>query len=83
MTYDLRRLRLHGVIRRLPRTLRYTLTPDGMRVALLYTTLSRRLRRPSASAQPTPHQRPSALGAALHHLDTVLHDLWSTAKPAA
>jgi len=45
MTYDLRRLRLHGVIRRAPRTLRYTLTADGMRVAILYTTLYRRLRR--------------------------------------
>jgi hypothetical protein len=45
MTYDLRRLRLHGVIRRVPHTLRYTLTADGMRAALLYTTLYRRLRR--------------------------------------
>jgi len=39
MTYDLRRLRLHGVIRRVPHTLRYTLTADGTRPALLYTTL--------------------------------------------
>lgn len=83
MTYDLRRLRLHGVIRRIPRTLRYTLTADGMRAALLYTTLYRRLRRPFAATQPTPQQLPSALDAALHHLDSVLRDLWSTAKPAA
>jgi hypothetical protein len=41
MTYDLRRLRLHGVIRRIPRTLRYTLTADGIRAAFLYTTLYR------------------------------------------
>ena len=46
MTYDLRRLRLHGVIRRAPRSLRYTLTPNGLRAAFLYTTLYRRLRRP-------------------------------------
>jgi hypothetical protein len=83
MTYDLRRLRLHGVIRRVPRTLRYTLTLDGMRAALLYTTLYRRLRRPSASPHPTPNALPSALDAALHHLDIVLRDLWSQAKPAA
>ena len=34
MTYDLRRLRLHGLIRRLPRSNKYLLTPEGMRVAL-------------------------------------------------
>ena len=33
MTYDLRRLRLNGLIRRLPRTNRYTLTEDGIRIA--------------------------------------------------
>ena len=83
MTYDLRRLRLHGVIRRVPRTMRYTLTPDGMRAALLYTTLYRRLRRPSAAEHHTPHALPSALDAALHHLDTTLQELWTQAKPAA
>jgi hypothetical protein len=83
MTYDLRRLRLHGVIRRIPRTLRYTLTLEGTRAALLYTTLYRRLRRPSASAQASPPALPSALDAALHQLDTVLRDLWSKTKLAA
>ena len=29
MTYDLRRLRLHGLIERIPHTNRYVLTPDG------------------------------------------------------
>src|SRR6266567_7684217 len=33
MTYDLRRLRLNGLIRRLPHTNRYTLTEDGIRIA--------------------------------------------------
>ena len=32
MTYDLRRLRQGGLIRRLPHTNRYTLTPDGVRL---------------------------------------------------
>jgi hypothetical protein len=82
MTSDLRRLRLHGIIRRVPRTLRYTLTADGMRAALLYTTLYRRLRRPSASVYTMPHAHPSALDAALQQLDIVLRDLWSR-KPAA
>src|SRR5262249_29659754 len=82
MTYDLRRLRLHGVIRRVQRTLRYTLTADGMRAALLYTTLYRRLRRPNTNSRVAPPQFPSPLDAALHHLDTTLQELWrSQAKP--
>jgi hypothetical protein len=34
MTYDLRRLRLNGLIRRLPRSNRYVLTDDGIRIAV-------------------------------------------------
>ena len=83
MTYDLRRLRLHGVIRRLPHTLRYTLTADGVRAAFLYTTLYRRLRRPNTTATRVAlPEFPSRLDAALHHLDVTLQDLWSRAKPA-
>ncbi|MEV6157024.1 hypothetical protein AB0L53_42455 [Nonomuraea sp. NPDC052129] len=33
MTYDLRCLRLNGLIRRLPRSNRYVLTNDGVRMA--------------------------------------------------
>ena len=49
MTYDLRRLRLHGMIERTPGTLRYTLTPIGLRTAFAYTTLWRRMRLPTTS----------------------------------
>jgi hypothetical protein len=83
MTYDLRRLRLHGVIRRVPRSLRYTLTADGTRAAFLYTTLYRRLRRPNTATRVAPADLPSRLDAALRHLDTTLQELWSQAKPAA
>ena len=82
MTYDLRRLRLHGVIRRIPHSLRYTLTADGIRAAFLYTTLYRRLRRPQSARFPLP-EFPSRLDAAIHHLDSTLQELWSQAKPAA
>jgi hypothetical protein len=34
MTYDLRRLRLAGLIRRIGHTSRYVLTPDGAKVAI-------------------------------------------------
>jgi len=37
MTYDLRRLRAHGLIERIPRTRRYTVTDTGLQHALLFT----------------------------------------------
>ena len=37
MTYDLRRLRLHGLIERAPRSHRYTVTPEGLQTALFFT----------------------------------------------
>jgi len=37
MTYELRRLVLDGLIRRLPHTNRYVLTADGVRIAVLCT----------------------------------------------
>ena len=82
MTYDLRRLRLHGIIQRAPGTLRYTLTANGARAAFLYTMLYRRLRRPHASDRAYP-QCPSRLDAALHQLDTALQELWTSPKRAA
>ena len=53
MTYDLRRLRLGGLIRRLPHTNRYTLTEDGIRIAVFYTKIYNRLLVPlTAANQP-------------------------------
>ena len=45
MTYDLRRLRLHGLILRIPGTHRYHLTAQGLRVALFFTRTHARLLR--------------------------------------
>jgi len=67
MTYDLRRLRLAGLIRRLGHTHRYILTPDGIKVAVFYTKLYNRLLRPLLAAdQP---QAPAELRAALRAID--------------
>jgi hypothetical protein len=44
MTYDLRRLRLKGLVLRVPKSHRYQLTPLGRRVALMSKTLSRIVR---------------------------------------
>ena len=54
MTYDLRRLRLHGLIERIPHTNTYTLTPDGIRVAVFFTKLDRRLLHPLLGADRPP-----------------------------
>src|SRR5216684_533728 len=67
MTYDLRRLRLAGMIRRIEHANRYTLTPDGIKTAVFYTKLHNRLLRPLLAAdQP---QAPPELRAALRAID--------------
>jgi hypothetical protein len=49
MTYDLRRLRLHGMIERIPKTHRYRVTEFGMRAALFFTRVHARLYRPAVA----------------------------------
>lgn len=46
MTYDLRRLRLKGLIQRIPKTHRYVTTPLGRRVALFMGKSFTRVVRP-------------------------------------
>jgi hypothetical protein len=71
MTYDLRRLRLNGLIRRLPHTNRYTLTEDGIRFAVFYTKIYNRLLVPlTAANQPqAPPELRAALAAITRHVD--------------
>jgi len=52
MTYDLRRLRMHGLIERVPRTHRYRITLMGAQVAMFYARLYTRALRPACSLQP-------------------------------
>ena len=56
MTYDLRRLRLHGLIQRINGH-RYGLTPDGQRFALFYAKLANRV-FPPLFAAPQPNSPP-------------------------
>ncbi|MGH9208685.1 MAG: hypothetical protein ACRD1G_19415 [Acidimicrobiales bacterium] len=73
MSYDLRRLRLKGLIRRTPHTQTYVLTALGVKVAHFFTKLYTRLFRPGLAALP-PHQPVStALGGALAALSTIIH----------
>jgi len=61
--YDLRRLRLNGLIGRLPHTNRYVLTAEGIRIAVFRTKVYNRLLAPlTAANQP---QAPPDLRAAL------------------
>jgi len=54
MSYDLRRLKLHRLIERVAHTNSYALTPDGIRVAVFYTKLQRRLFVPLLAADRPP-----------------------------
>lgn len=53
-TYDLRRLRLKGLVRRLDHSNTYVLTADGVRWALFYTKLQDRLLGPLLAADQPP-----------------------------
>jgi len=77
MTYDLRRLRLHGLIERIPRTHRYTVTGTGLRVAFFYNTLHHRLFQ-IGGAQLT--DIPPALRPAVRQLQAALDKLWHDAN---
>ena len=85
MTYDLRRLRLHGLIVRIPHTHRYELTTLGKRVCLFFTKINARVIRPGLSqlfdgCPKAPH-RP--LAAAINQLDRSCEQLFAEAKIAA
>ncbi len=67
MTYDLRRLRLAGLIQRLPHSNRYRLTSDGIRIAVFYTKVHNRLLMPLTAADQA--QAPPELRQALRTLD--------------
>jgi hypothetical protein len=61
MTYDLRRLRLHGIIERIPGSHRYQLTSSGLRIALFFSRTYARLLRPvlaNIMPQSPPNRSP-------------------------
>jgi hypothetical protein len=78
MTYDLRRLRLHGLIRRQPGTNTYQLTPEGIRVAVFYTKLQRRLLAPLLDANKPP--APIELRHALTVIERAITDYMADAR---
>ncbi len=85
MTYDLRRLRLKGLIFRPPRTNRYFITPYGWKVARLFSRLAARVFRPAMAmftandaVLPFPLRR--ALDRVDAQLDVLIYDAFPLPK---
>jgi hypothetical protein len=66
-SYDLARLRVNGLITRIPDKNRYRLTGDGLRFAIFYTKVHDRLLRPLLAADRPP--APAPIRNALHTID--------------
>lgn len=81
MTYDLRRLRLHGLIERIPKTHRYRVTDHGFRTATFLSRVHARVVRTGLAAA---HERtPSAVRAAFEALDQAIDRLGAGFRFAA
>ena len=71
ITYQLRRLRLHGLIERLPKSFRYRVTEFGFRAALFFTRVYNRILRPGlAAALPNLRAVNAPLKRAFDQIDT-------------
>src|SRR5215203_1801468 len=73
LTYQLRRLRLHGLIERVPQSQRYQVTERGLAVALWFTRSHARLFRPAlGNLLGTALSSPSPLRRALEQFEAAL-----------
>jgi hypothetical protein len=84
MTYDLRRLRLKGLLHRIPKSHRYTATTYGLKVAFFYAKLYLRILRPQWPALlPDDDHLPRPLRAVLEQLDREIEHLYRDAALVA
>lgn len=84
MTYQLRRLRLHGVIERIPKSHRYQVTSEGLKTALFYTRSYNRLLRPGFSQiAPMAPKQPYPLRKVFDKLEQVMNIICRENKIAA
>ena len=72
MSYDLRRLRLKGLLERIAQSHRYRLTPLGLKVVTFFTRLYQRLFRPGLAALVPEQPWPSDLAQALNKVVEVI-----------
>ncbi len=82
MTYDLRRLRLHGLIERIPGTHRYRVTDLGLRSAVFFTRAYNRLLR-TGLAEVNDSERPTSLRRAFARLEAEMDRLAGRSRLAA
>jgi hypothetical protein len=85
VTYDLRRLRLEGLIFRPPQTNRYFVTPYGWKVARLFSRLEARVFRPAmaiftANGAVLPSPLRQALDRVDSQLDLLIYDAFPLPK---
>lgn len=84
MTYQLRRLRLHGLIERIPQTHRYRLTSFGIRVAVFCTRAYSRILRPGLGLiLPAASSFPCSLRRSFDRLEQEVTSWVEQAKLAA
>jgi len=84
MTYHLRRLRLHGLIKRITRTHRYQVTRQGWRTALFFTRTYNRILRPGlAQIVPIEVLDDSELRRGFDQIDTAIERWIEKAKVPA
>jgi len=83
ITYDLRRLRMHGLIERIPGTFRYQVTDTGLAHALFLTRLHDRFLRTGLAALAAPATRTGDLAAATRAYTSAIDDLARQAGLAA
>ena len=84
VTYDLRRLRLHGLIARQPKRHRYRVTDAGLRLALFLPRVWARTLRPGlATVMPDIAPNDSSLRRAFERLEQVMDESCARANVAA
>jgi predicted MarR family transcription regulator len=84
MTYDLRRLRAHGLITRIPHRRRYQITNTGLQHALLFTHAHDHLLRTGLAEITDPDPpAPSRLRTAARTYQAAFHKLTQRAHLAA
>jgi DNA-binding HxlR family transcriptional regulator len=84
ITYDLRRLRLHGLIERIPKTHRYRITAKGLRTALFYTRLyDRSLRTGLAIISPAATNPTVPMAKSIRAAETAINNWYDQTKLAA
>ena len=80
MSYDLRRLRLHGLLSRIPGSHRYRVTDFGFRSAVFLTRgYKRLLRHGLAVTGPPDPPSPAPLRDAIPRIENAVDRLWRDA----